>query len=205
MLIVVICYCSRFQADFCSKYIAIFGSLFSFESCEMVLNANSLKNWCQITNDGAEVSSHVNWHCCWLVVGWCYYRKSWGNYQVSPTSLRSKDSSNRRQWSWTRCTDKISWAFRHSWTDKQSWAADQRSFGRGITCSDNKLLGPDRSSNRWGSRFNGSLVQPLWTGWTVGSKVLDRWTEPAMNTMNRYYILVINSKYYIVDHGKISS
>ena len=132
MLIVVICYCSRFQADFCSKYIAIFGSLFSFESCEMVLNANSLKNWCQITNDGAEVSSHVNWHCCWLVVGWCYYRKSWGNYQVSPTSLRSKDSSNRRQWSWTRCTDKISWAFRHSWTDKQSWAADQRSSGRGI-------------------------------------------------------------------------
>jgi len=73
-----------------------------------------------------------DWNMKWK--GWCYYRKSWGNYQVSPTSVRRKDSSNKRQWSWTRCTDKTSWAFRHSWADKQSWAADQRSSGRGITC-----------------------------------------------------------------------
>ena len=103
-------------------------------SCVQFVSNHWIYSRVRMNHLKCEVCGHVNWHCCWLAVGWCYYRKSWGNNQVSPTSVRSKDSSNKRQWSWTRCTDKTSWTFRHSWADKQSWAADQKSSGRGITC-----------------------------------------------------------------------
>jgi hypothetical protein len=43
---------------------------------------------------------------------------------------------------------------------------------------DEWLLGSDRTSNRWDHRFNGLLFQPLRTGWTASSIVLDQmnWT-----------------------------
>jgi len=98
---------------------------------------------------------------------WCMQPLRWTHCRETPTRPRSSTApagNNNFSVVFPRtATNDGAAAAVYIWRDGRVWGIVIRS---------------DRTSNRWGHRFNGSLVQLLRTGWTASSIVLDRmnWT-----------------------------